>query len=82
VTRPPLSEMRPVPRRGQPRDRSTFRQGDLTKAFKAAKKAGVDVRVEIDLECRRMTITPVNTSDAGDEAITAKNDWDSIYDQN
>ena len=37
----------------------TFKVVDITRIFKAAKKAGVDVQVEIDLERKRMTITPV-----------------------
>jgi hypothetical protein len=55
------------------RDRSTFRQADLTKAFKAAKKAGVDVQVEIDLERKRMRITPVKPIEN-----VVVNEWDEV----
>jgi hypothetical protein len=41
----------------------TFKEADVTRAFKAAKKAGVDVQVEIDLERKRMKIAPVKAGD-------------------
>jgi hypothetical protein len=37
----------------------TFKESDVTRAFKAARKAGVDVQVEIDLDRKRMKITPI-----------------------
>jgi hypothetical protein len=49
----------------------TFKEADITRALKAAKKAGVDVRVEIDLERKRMRITPVKAGEAND-----RNEWD------
>ena len=49
----------------------TFKESDVTRAFKAAKKAGVHVQVEIDLERKRMRITPVETGEANDQ-----NEWD------
>ncbi len=49
----------------------TFKEADITRALKAAKKAGVDVRVEIDLDRKRITITPVKPGDASD-----RNEWD------
>jgi hypothetical protein len=58
----------------------TFKEADVTRAFKAAKKAGVDVQVEIDLEHKRMRITPVKACDS--KAGTEENDWNSIYEQN
>ena len=55
---------------------------DITRAFKAAKKAGVDVRVEIDLERKGMTITPVKTCEASGRidqgAMTRGNERDNV----
>jgi hypothetical protein len=53
----------------------TFKQTDVTRALKAAKKAGVDVQVTIDLERKRLTITPIK---AGGENGT--NEWDEVFD--
>jgi hypothetical protein len=50
----------------------TFKAADVTRAFKAAKKAGLDVQVEIDLQRKRMRITPVKVSEANDDG----NEWD------
>jgi hypothetical protein len=46
----------------------------VTRAFKAAKKAGVDVQVEIDLDLRRMRITQVKIGEAND-----RNEWDEEF---
>lgn len=59
----------------------TFKEADVTRAFKAARKAGVDVQVEIDLERKRMTITPINAVGVRN-GTSEKNDWDGIYEQN
>lgn len=59
----------------------TFKEADLTRAFKAAKKAGVDVQVEIDLDRKRMRIIPVKVGAGhGDltEITTDEGEWDSI----
>jgi hypothetical protein len=60
----------------------TFKQTDVTRAFKAAKKAGVEVQVEIDLERKRMRITPVKAGDvnggAGENTTTGDGEWDNI----
>ena len=48
----------------------TFKESDVTRAFKAARKAGVDVQVEIDLERKLMRITPVKG------AVNGSNEWD------
>jgi hypothetical protein len=53
----------------------TFKAADVTRAFKAAKKAGIDVKVAIDLEHKRMMITPVKVRDANGE-----NEWDEVFD--
>jgi hypothetical protein len=60
----------------------TFKEVDITRAFKAAKKAGVDVQVQIDLERKRMTITPVNlaggNSGLGEGTTAGEGEWDNI----
>jgi hypothetical protein len=53
----------------------TFRETDVARAIRAAKKAGVDVRVEIDLERKRMTLTPVK---AGEATAKTTNEWDEV----
>jgi len=53
----------------------TFKQSDVTRAFKAAKKAGVDVQVQIDLERKRMTIMPVKL---GESSSKTENEWDEV----
>jgi hypothetical protein len=52
-----------------------FKKTDVTRALLAAKKAGVDVRVELDLERKRMTLTPVKP-----DAWNGKteNEWDEV----
>ena len=49
----------------------TFKEADIIRALKAAKKAGVDVHVEIDLEHKRMRITPLKPGKVNDG-----NEWD------
>ena len=59
----------------------TFKEVDITRAFKAAKKAGVDVQVEIDLERKRMTITPVRRdgeNSARKGTAVGEGEWDNI----
>lgn len=60
----------------------TFKEADLTRAFKAAKKAGVDVQVEVDLERKRLTITPVKVFESVEretkDGATGKGEWDNI----
>jgi hypothetical protein len=60
----------------------TFKEADVTRAFKAARKAGVDVQVTIDLERKRLTITPIKAGDvnggAGENATTVDGEWDNI----
>ena len=60
----------------------TFKEVDITRAFKAAKKAGVDVQVEIDLERKRITITPVKrggeNSGPGEGTAEGEGEWDNI----
>jgi hypothetical protein len=51
----------------------TFKETDLTRAFRAAKKAGVDVSVEIDLRRNRMRITPLRAGDTSE-----RNEWDEV----
>jgi hypothetical protein len=59
----------------------TFKEIDVTRAFKAAKKAGVNVQVEIDLERKRMRITPLKAGDVngvGGNRTTGEGEWDNI----
>jgi hypothetical protein len=60
----------------------TFKEADVTRAFKAAKKAGVDVQVEIDLDRKRITITPVRgrevNGNANETAGIGESEWDDI----
>ena len=52
-----------------------FKASDVTRALKAAKKAGYIARVEIDLERKIMTITPVaQSSDKASESNLAPDD--------
>ena len=60
----------------------TFKEADVTRAFKAARKAGVDVQVTIDLERKRLSqrlkalsMIPIK---AGGENGT--NEWDEVFD--
>jgi hypothetical protein len=53
-----------------------FKGTDVTRAFKAAKKAGVDVLVEIDLgNGKKMTIRPVK---AGETDDVNDNPWNEV----
>jgi hypothetical protein len=52
----------------------SFKETDLTRAFRAAKKAGVSVKVGIDLRRNFMWVTPVKTDDT-----TERNEWDEMY---
>jgi hypothetical protein len=52
-----------------------FKEADVTRAFEAAKKAGIAVQVEIDLEHKRLTITPVK---AGEFDSDITNPWDEV----
>jgi hypothetical protein len=60
----------------------TFKEADVTRAIKAAKKAGVDVQVEIDLDRKRITITPITArevnGDGNETAGIGENEWDDI----
>jgi hypothetical protein len=52
----------------------SFKESDITRALRAAKKAGVDMQVTIDLERKTMTLTPVKISDVSE----LKNPWDEV----
>ena len=39
----------------------SFRESDVTRAIRAAAKAGKDVKIEIDLDRRCMSIIPIKT---------------------
>jgi hypothetical protein len=63
-----------------------FKESDITRAIRAAAKAGKDVKIEIDLDRRCMSIIPIKpveaTSDtaAGDGSVD--NPWDDILNAN
>jgi hypothetical protein len=60
-----------------------FRERDVTRALRAAKKAGVDAEIIIDLQHKVMRIIPLSASDAGNGTrATDKNDFDEICDGN
>jgi len=52
-----------------------FKETDLTRALRAARKAGVDVKVTINLERKIMTVTLVKPGAAG---IRTENEWDEV----
>jgi hypothetical protein len=39
-----------------------FKERDITRAYRGAKKAGVEVQITVDLERKTMTLTPVKVS--------------------
>jgi hypothetical protein len=43
------------------RAKYSFRESDVTRAIRAAAKAGKDVKIEIDLDRRCMSIIPIKT---------------------
>lgn len=43
----------------------SFTQSDLTKALKAAQKAGVQVQIEVDLATRKLVIIPIQGQHPG-----------------
>jgi hypothetical protein len=53
----------------------TFREADVTRAYKAAIKAGVMVEIKISLDRKEMTLTPVKIVDR-----SGSNPWDEDYD--
>jgi hypothetical protein len=55
-----------------------FKESDVVRLLRAAKKAGVPCQIEIDLEHKLMRIIPVQA--CGAETRT-NNDWDTIYDK-
>jgi hypothetical protein len=53
---------------------ATFRESDLTRALKAAKKAGV--RVRVDIEPGKMRVTMIDEDEAKQAATS--NEWDDV----
>jgi hypothetical protein len=49
-----------------------FKEADIKRAYRAAKKAGVEVQITVDLEHRTMTLTPVKSE------TTDEGEWDNI----
>jgi phosphoribosylaminoimidazole-succinocarboxamide synthase len=56
------------------RGRCTFRQGDLTRALRAAKAAGVPVKIEF--QDGKMTVTSMDKAGTVD---SERNEWDAEY---
>jgi hypothetical protein len=52
-----------------------FKESDVTRALKAAKKAGVTVQIKVDLERKVMTITPIKAEVASGKT---ENEWDEV----
>jgi hypothetical protein len=51
-----------------------FKEADITRAYKAAIKAGVMVEIKLSLDRKEMTLTPVKVSDVGEQT----NPWDEV----
>ena len=49
-----------------------FKESDITRAFRAAQKAGVDVKIEIDTDHRRLCIIPIKSGEKTDDAENLK----------
>jgi hypothetical protein len=54
----------------------TFRERDITRALKAARKAGVMVEIKISLDRKEMTLTPVKVGDVNSN--DNPNPWDEV----
>jgi hypothetical protein len=61
--------------KARPRRQSDFKQSNVTRAFKAAKKAGINVRIDVALD-GKLSIVPVESEDAA-----KPNPWDEVLDQ-
>jgi hypothetical protein len=60
------------------RDRQTFKQRDVTKALKAAVKAGIAVeRIEID-KTGKIVIVTGRPEDEANREKPGKNEWDGV----
>jgi hypothetical protein len=44
-----------------------FKESDVTRAYRAAKKAGVIVEIKLSLDRKEMTLTPVKVSDVSEQ---------------
>lgn len=53
----------------------TFKEADVTRAYKAAIKAGVMIEIKISLDRKEMTLTPVKT---GEVDCSGANPWDEV----
>jgi hypothetical protein len=53
----------------------TIKQTEITRVLKAAKKAGVDVQLQIDLERKTMTVMTVKVIEASSKT---ENEWDEV----
>jgi hypothetical protein len=59
----------------QARGASRFKERDIMRAFRAARKAGIEVRIDIAAD-HTLRIIPVSSDDA------SLNPWDEVFDQN
>jgi hypothetical protein len=60
----------------------TIKQTEITRVLKAAKKAGVDVQLQIDLERKTMMVTMVKVIEPVERdpksEMTGDGEWDNI----
>jgi hypothetical protein len=60
----------------------TIKQTEITRVLKAAKKAGVDMQLQIDLERKTMTVTTVKVIEPVERHpksdMTGDGEWDNI----
>lgn len=60
------------------RGQQTFKQGDVTKALRAAVKAGISIaRVEIDKD-GKIVIVAARSADLSNGEMSEKNEWDGV----
>ena len=60
------------------RRKCTFKESDVARALRAAKKAGVKVKIEIEIEPGRMTLIPMDEMNS--KPGKHSNPWDVVYD--
>jgi hypothetical protein len=59
-----------------------FKEADITRAYRAAKKAGVIVEIKLSLDRKEMTLTPVKVIEPverdPESGPTGEGDWENI----
>jgi hypothetical protein len=58
------------------RARTLFKQREITRAFRAAQKAGIDVRIDVTPD-GKLSIVPVTIEDGQKQS----NAWDEVFDK-